>query len=379
MQPAPHVLPGWGPHEGGNGSRDAPGRGPTGTRRETRKAGLMRSRAARVGPPPGREVCVPSAPARGQTHPGLPTPEGRSPSTQRGDGGAVWAASDWRSRREGRRPGLGSARSAQPGLPARWGGGAARPGSGRLPRPGPAATSARPTRSANLGCGPAAGTAAARAAGAAEFGEVRRRPRRAASSWAYLRAPGPVRPAAAAAAAAGSAPASARSAHMDFLRPRPAPAAPRGGARGGGAAGRLKGQRAGRARAHSPPGGRPGGLSRGGGGEWAGPGDPGREGPGPGGRRQLPDSPERRPPELRASAPARGTGSGPDSAAGHFRTAARTHSFPGPAAPARTRGAPAPASPGAWSATPRVCTKQPPGCGAKWGCWPEGVRGLRRH
>lgn len=137
MQPAPHVLPGWGPHEGGNGSRDAPGRGPTGTRRERRKAGLMRGRAARVGPPPGREVCVPSAPARGQTHPGLPTPEGRSPSTQRGDGGAVWAASDWRSRREGRRPGLGSARSAQPGLPARWGGGAARPGSGRLPRPGP--------------------------------------------------------------------------------------------------------------------------------------------------------------------------------------------------------------------------------------------------
>lgn len=245
--------------------------------------------------------------------------------------------------------------------------------------PGPAATSARPTRSANLGCGPAAGTAAARAAGAAEFGEVRRRPRRAASSWAYLRAPGPVRPAAAAAAAAGSAPASARSAHMDFLRPRPAPAAPRGGARGGGAAGRLKGQRAGRARAHSPPGGRPGRLSRGGGGEWAGPGDPGREGPGPAGRRQLPDTPERRPPELRASDPARGTGSGPDSAAGHFRTAARTHSFPGPAAPAPTRGAPAPASPGAWSATPRVCTEQPPGCGAKWGCWPEGVRGLRRH
>ncbi|XP_057405169.1 collagen alpha-1(I) chain-like [Balaenoptera acutorostrata] len=148
-------------------------------------------------------------------------------------------------------------------VPARRGG--ARPGPGeRLPRPGRRRPAPRAARGANLGTAAGeggraaefAGSAAVGPAGGAKLGYLRA-PARSGLQQEVLRRPG-------------------APAHMDFLRPRPAPGrTAAGGARGGGAAGRLKGQRAGRARALAalgraapPPGGRPG---RGGGGGIPGP------------------------------------------------------------------------------------------------------------
>lgn len=129
----------------------APGRGGRGKRRpRTRPAGTRRGEvqgradAQPRGPPrtpPVRKAGVPSSPAR------APTPTPRDGLGPPGAG------------RGGRRRGLGSA----PGPPI--GGVGVRPGPGTA-------------RGANLGCGRAAGTAAARAARAAELGQVRRRPRR---------------------------------------------------------------------------------------------------------------------------------------------------------------------------------------------------------
>lgn len=247
----------------------------------------------------------PLGPGPGPNTPGPPHPQGWALSAQSGGGGE----SPEKPGGRGDAQGWGLPAARRPGSPL--GGTGVRPGSVRFgappPVPGAAAASA--------------GRRAARTWAAGRRQALRQpgRPRRgvwgsaAAPSGAYLRAPGPVRPAAAAAAAAGSAPASARSAHMDFLRPRPAPAAPRGGARGRRRR-PVKGT-ARRARARSPPGGRPGGGSRGGG--TAGrrqrtlrQGGPGSGGPGPGERWPLPAPAARRLLELPAPDPARGTGPG---------------------------------------------------------------------
>lgn len=213
------------------------------------------------------------------------------------------------ARRERRRPERGSPLG---------GAGGVRPGRGeRLPRPGRSRPARRAARGANLGTAAGEGGRAAEFAGSAAAGPA------GGAKLGYLRAP----------ARSGLRQEvlrrSGAPAHMDFLRPRPAPGrTAAGGARGGGAAGRLKGQRAGRVRALAAPGrAAPRQVGARGGARTERGRIPGQGAAGPHALRAPP-------PRLLAWDPARGPKPGLDAG----RTGAPTHTLwrcgtPGPGAP----------------------------------------------
>ena len=287
----------------------------------------MRSRAAGLGPRPRREGRVPR-PYPPAELARILRPEGLR-SVRPVGGGRV----SREARRERRRP--------EPGSPL-GGAGGVRPGRGeRLPRPGRRRPARRAARGANLGTAAGeggraaelAGSAAAGPAGGAKLGYLRA-PARSGLRQEVLRRPG-------------------APAHMDFLRPRPAPGrTAAGGARGGGAAGRLKGQRADRVRALAAPGRaapRQVGAREGARKERVR--VPGRGAAGP---RPL----RAPPPRLLAWDPAWGQKPGPDEG----RTGALTHTLwrcgtPGP-------GAPPPRGGRASTGMPR-CVGPPAGAGAR--------------
>lgn len=313
-QPAPRFSPGWGPHEGGTGVgvQGRPGKGPTGTRRERRRPGGCA--AAR----PSRTL------ARARAS---PLQEGRAGSARSGGGRASRAGP------RARRPGGREAPGAPLAAPLRGGAGGAAP-----PQAGPRRLPGRAGAPRELGLRAAGGHCGREAARrAAEFaGSAAAATRPAAPSWAYLRAPGPVRP-----AAAGSL-ASPRSGSHGLSPASPSTGRTAAGGARGGAAGRLKGQRASRARALAAPGRAappPGGSRDGRGEALEGGGGAGRYGgcPWEGVRGRRPSAPPRslppRPPPLPASRPARDTGP------------RRTHALPRPPAPARTCAAPEPRAP----------------------------------